>query len=183
MEALAARSTSRDFTPDTPGLSQAQLSNLLWATYGVNRPDGRRTAPSANNLKEITVYVLLERGAFLYDAEKHSLKPVVKSPESKKPVGDIRSLAGKQAFAKYAPVTLLMVADFSRRGGAEPDAAARELQGVNAGLIAQNAGLFCASEGLIGGVRMSLPYAELSAALGLPKTHRIVLAYSVGGKN
>jgi hypothetical protein len=184
MDALAARATSRDFTPDTPALSRQQLSNLLWAAYGVNRPDGRRTAPSANNLQEIAVYVLLAEGAFLYNAPEHRLDPVVAPGKSR--VGDIRELAGSQAFAKNAPVTLLLVADFAKRGGAdanpETDAAARELQGVNAGLIAQNIGLFCASEGLIGGVRMSLPREKLSAELGLAKTQRIVLAYSAGGK-
>ena len=58
MEALAKRATVRSF--DTTDISMQQLSNLLWASFGVNRPDGRRTAPSANNKQEIDIYVLLK---------------------------------------------------------------------------------------------------------------------------
>jgi hypothetical protein len=35
------------------------LANLLWAAFGINRPDGRRTAPSARNWQEIDIYVSL----------------------------------------------------------------------------------------------------------------------------
>src|ERR1700690_3269388 len=66
MEALAKRATVRSF--DTTDISTLQLSNLLGALFGVNRPDGRRTAPSANNKQEIDIYVLLKNGAYLYDA-------------------------------------------------------------------------------------------------------------------
>jgi hypothetical protein len=51
MEALANRKTNRDFTQDE--LTPQQLSNLLWAAAGVNRPDGRRTAPTARNAQQI----------------------------------------------------------------------------------------------------------------------------------
>jgi hypothetical protein len=48
MQALQKRSTSRDFGPDQ--LPHQVLSNLLWAAYGINRPEiGRRTVPSALN--------------------------------------------------------------------------------------------------------------------------------------
>jgi hypothetical protein len=42
MEALAARRSSRDFAPDP--LPLPLLAGLLWAAYGVNRPEGGRTA-------------------------------------------------------------------------------------------------------------------------------------------
>lgn len=49
MEALAARATNRALDPDK-SLSQQQLSNMLWAAWGINRPDGRRTAVSSHEL-------------------------------------------------------------------------------------------------------------------------------------
>ena len=75
MEALAKRSTARAF--DTKELSPQQLANLLWASFGINRPDGRRTAPSARNFQETDVYVLLKQGAYVYNAASNKLDLVV----------------------------------------------------------------------------------------------------------
>ena len=43
MEALAARRSSREFAPDPLPLSL--LAGVLWAAYGINRPEGGRTVP------------------------------------------------------------------------------------------------------------------------------------------
>ena len=48
MEALALRKTTRQFDAKKP-LSDAMLSNLLWAANGFNRAD-KRTAPTARNI-------------------------------------------------------------------------------------------------------------------------------------
>jgi hypothetical protein len=56
MQVLKDRSSSRSFSPEK--LSSQSLSNLLWAAFGINRPDtGKRTAPSAMDRQEIDVYV------------------------------------------------------------------------------------------------------------------------------
>src|SRR5271157_1083713 len=56
MQVLKDRHTSREFS--TQKLPAQVLSNLLWAAFGVNRPDsGKRTAPSAMNWQEIDIYV------------------------------------------------------------------------------------------------------------------------------
>ena len=103
MQALQKRSTSRDFSPDL--LPPQVLSNLLWAAYGINRPEiGKRTVPSASNCQEIDLYVSMASGLYLYDAKTNRLEPIVNE--------DIRSLTGKQPFVKTAPVNLIMVADF-----------------------------------------------------------------------
>ena len=62
MEALAKRTTVRAYS--TKDLSMQQLSNLLWASFGVNRKDGKRTAPSSNNKQEMELYVLLKTVIF-----------------------------------------------------------------------------------------------------------------------
>jgi hypothetical protein len=74
MEALAKRHSAREFA--TKELSPQMLSNLLWAAYGVNRPDKGRTAPSALNAQEIDIYVALPTGAYLYDASANQLQLV-----------------------------------------------------------------------------------------------------------
>ncbi len=73
MDALAKRSTSRAF--DSKDLSAEQLSSLLWAAFGINRADGKRTAPSANNKQATDIYVLLKRGAYVYDAKAEQTRP------------------------------------------------------------------------------------------------------------
>src|SRR5690349_8327683 len=57
MDTLSRRHSAREFAPDP--LPLPLLSGLLWAAYGVNRPDGGRTAPSAINAQEVDVYVAL----------------------------------------------------------------------------------------------------------------------------
>lgn len=172
MEALAKRSTARSFDPARE-LSQQQLSNLLWSAWGINRPDGKRTAPSANNKQEIDIYVLMKQGSYRYDAKAHALVFVAGK--------DIRELGGvpTQGFVKDAPVTLVIVADLSKLSQKD-DGAKREVANVNAGFIAQNVYLFCASEGLVTGTRMMIDRAKLGPALALKDRQLIVIAESVG---
>lgn len=170
MQALKARATSRTF--DTEKMPDQVLSNLVWAAFGVNRPDsGRRTAPSAQNWQEIDIYVAMANGTYVYDAKAHALTPVVS--------GDLRALTGRQGFAKDAPVTLVFVADYSRMGKASQED--KDLySAADTGYISQNVYLFSASEGLATGVRASIDRPALAKALKLRSEQKIILAQSVG---
>ena len=169
MEALKARQSTREFAPDK--LSQQTLSNLLWAAWGINREDGGRTAPSASNRQEIDVYVVMENGAFVYDAKANILKPVAS--------GDLRKLAGQQPFVAEAPLNLVYVGDFARWPGDEENNKLTTTA-VNTGFIAQNVYLFCASEGLATVIRAMVPKPELSKALLLRPEQHITLSQTVG---
>ena len=59
MDAFSNRHAERDFLlqKDIP---RQIVSNLLWATWGVNRADGKRTAPTAMDRRNIDVYVAKE---------------------------------------------------------------------------------------------------------------------------
>ena len=142
MQALSRRQTSRNFGPQK--LSQQLLSNLLWAADGVNRPDGKRTAPSAVNWQEIDIYVATAVGLYLYDANANALRPVLEK--------DIRAATGTQPFVKDAPVSLVFVADYAKMGDIS-DAEKMLYSAADTGFISQNVYLFCASEGLATGVR------------------------------
>lgn len=168
MQALKERKSVRDFGPEQ--LSRQMLSNLLWAAWGINREDGRRTAPSASNRQEIDVYVIMADGASIYDAKANALKPVARA--------DLRKLAGTQAYAADAPVNLVYVSDTSKLSG--DDAAKFAIANANTGFIAQNVYLFCASEGLGTVVRASVNRADLAKALNLRAEQRITLAQTVG---
>jgi SagB-type dehydrogenase family enzyme len=168
MEALAKRATVRAY--DTTDISMQQLSNLLWASFGVNRPDGRRTAPSASNKQEIDIYVLLKNGAYVYDAQNHKLYPV--TPE------DLRSQATDQRFAE-APVQLIFIADLAKRGENSEEGKLRTAS-MDCGYISQNTYLYCTSEGLVTAARGSVKREGLISKLKLRPDQKILLAHSVG---
>ncbi|MGQ9801319.1 MAG: nitroreductase family protein [Candidatus Saccharicenans sp.] len=170
MDCLKARQSQREFNPDK--LSPQLLSDLLWAAYGINRPDsGKRTAPSAVNWQNIDLYVATADGLFLYEAKEHALVQVLKE--------DIRALTGTQDFVKVAPVNLIYVGDYARipRGTDEDK---RFYSGAHAAFIAQNVYLFCASEGLATVVRASINREELAKAMKLRPEQKIMLAQTVG---
>jgi nitroreductase len=168
MKALKLRASSRAFAPDP--LPLQTLSNLLWAAWGINRPEeGKRTAPSARNWQEMDVVVVNATGAYLYDARTNALKPMA--------AGDLRPLTGVQDFVKEAPVNLLLVADASRMQGGE---GAQPMAYADAAFIAQNVYLFCASEGLAVVVRASFDGPALAKALKLTDKQTVVLAQTVG---
>jgi nitroreductase len=170
MQALKDRSSSREFS--TQKLPSQVLSNLLWAAFGVNRPEsGKRTAPSAANWQEVDIYAATAEGLYLYDAKPHVLKPVLSE--------DIRALTGLQAFVKDAPLNLIYVADLSRisRGTSEEK---DFFAAADTGFIAQNVYLFCASEGLATVVRANIDRPTLGKAMKLGPNQRITLSQTVG---
>lgn len=169
MQALKDRKTTRDFSPEK--LPAQVMSNLLWAAFGVNRPDpGKRTAPSAMDWQETDIYVATAEGLYVYDARRNELDPVLRE--------DVRGLTGTQSFVKDAPVNLVYVADLARTRGNSVD---RDLfVAADTGFIAQNVYLFCASERLATVVRGSIDRPALSKALRLRPDQRIMLAQTVG---
>ena len=169
MQTLKERKSVRDFAPDP--ISRQTLANLLWAAWGINRDDGRRTAPSASNHQEIDVYVVMAGGAYVYDAKANALQPVVGT--------DLRKLAGTQEFIATVPLNLVYVADTAKMGGGD-EAGKLAMANADTGFIAQNVYLFCASEGLGAVVRASVDRAALAKALNLRPEQRITLAQSVG---
>jgi len=169
MQVLRERKSSREFGPGA--LSPQTLSNLLWAAFGINRPDGRRTAPSAMNWQEVSIYVATGAGVYIYDAKANALQPVL--------AGDFRAATGTQSFVKDAAVNLIYVSDLSKTGGAA-SSEAEMYTAADVGFIAQNVYLYCASEGLATVVRASIDKPELAKRLNLQSQQKIILAQSVG---
>lgn len=169
-QALKDRKTVKEYGPGK--ISDQRLANLLWAAWGINRPDSRRTAPSALNKQEIDVYVANAQGIYLYDAKGNALIPVVS--------GDNRSLTYTQVDRfKDAPLHLVYVADLAKMAYGE-EAHKMILAAMDTGFIAQNAYLYCASDGLNTGFRVSIDKEKLGEAMKLKPSQRIMGAQSVG---
>ena len=116
-ESLQNRHTVRRFA-DTP-LTMQLLSDILWSANGVNRPNGKRTAPSALDKREILIYVALPGGGYFYDPEKHALEKICDT--------DLRSFCGRY----QAPCYLILVPDKNR----QPN---EIFAAVDAGYVSQN---------------------------------------------
>lgn len=171
-EALAARSSSRDFSPEM--LSLEELSGVLWAAAGVNREDGHLTAPSAMALYPIRVYAFLPEGVYRYDSKANVLNRVVE--------GDRRELTAMQDFAYTAPLNLVYVADYSVYAERnQPVDRIRFWCAADAGGYTENVNLYAAGNGLKTITRGSFKEEALLELLGLdPAQYCVILAQTVG---
>ncbi len=166
---LSIRGSSREFSPQP--LPAAILSNMLWVAFGISRSDGKRTAPSAHNVQDISIYVALPDGLYLYDPNTNGLKPILGE--------DVRRLAGIQPFVKDVTVNLIYVSDYAKMGRST-DEEKLFYSGAHTGFIAENVYLYCASEGLATVVRAMIDRPALAKAMKLRSDQKITLAQSVG---
>jgi nitroreductase len=170
MQTLKVRQSARTF--DTKALPPQELSNLLWAAFGINRPEsGKRTAPSAMNWQEIDVYVAMPEALYLYDAKLNCLKPIL--------FKDLREATGKQPFVKDAPLNLIYVADATKmKNASEQDQ--MFYSAADVGFIAQNVYLYCASQGLVAVMRGLVDRPVLAKAMNLRPEQKVMFSQTVG---
>ena len=162
---LNGRRSLRRFTD--AAVTQQELSTLLWAGFGVSGTKDRRTAPTAVNRREFTLYAILADGAYKYLPQTNELEKV--SGEDLRP------------FAKgnvAAPAYILIVADLKR-------AASDEYAAIDSGYISQN--LYLAATAMkmgscaLGSFRRDKEnVAKLKAALGLGEKDYPILSQAVG---
>jgi len=170
MQALKLRQSSRSF--DTAAISMQDISNLLWAANGINRPEsGKRTAPSAMNWQEIDIYVCLERGTFVYDAKANCLNLLQR--------GDVRPFCGVQEYVKSAPLNLVYISDYSRIKSTNEEEK-KFYSATDCSFMVQNVYLYCASQGLAVVVRSYIDHEKLGKALNLNQDQKIILSQTVG---
>ena len=163
---LAARRSIRKYKM-AARISAEELSTLLWAGFGVSGDDDRRTAPTAVNRREFTLYAIMPCGAYKYLPQTNEVEKV--SSE------DLRPLSGGNVTAH---AYILIVADLTR--AANPEYAA-----IDTGFISQN--LYLAATSLkmgscaLGGFRRNeANLAKLRAALGLAEHEKIMLSQAIG---
>ena len=171
MKALSDRCSTREFSTKT--LSVQDLSDLLWAANGINRPESeKRTAPSAMNKQDIDIYVVLPQGVYLYNPQAHELALINE--------GDYRAaVGGRQTWVLDAPLSIVLVSDLSRFG-AEEKKHFRTMAAMDAGIVSQNISLFCASANLATVPRGSMEFDQVKKALKLNDNQLLLLNQPVG---
>lgn len=207
METLAVRASATEWSERE--LNLQDLSDLLWAANGVNRPEiGKRTAPSAQNAQDVDIYVFNKDGAYLYDAREHALVPVAtgdlriqiapprrppqppagsqQTPGDKPQSGPPQpapagATAPTQASTAppQAPVILVLVTDVSRFRAGTPELK-REWGAIDVGIVSQNISLFCASTGLATRPKSSMDREKIRTVLNLTDSQYPLLNHPVG---
>ncbi len=169
-EALARRRSVRSFAPTK--LTEAELSQLLWAAQGITDDHGRRTAPSARAAYYLHLYVATTDGVFEYLPAGHQLKRLASR--------DVRAALSSQAMFADAPAVFLVTGEYERasqRGAAEMG---RRFVDLEAGHAAQNLLLEAVALGLgavpAGGVQP----AQVQQAASLPAVHMPIYLIPVG---
>lgn len=113
-EAILKRRSRREYN-DEP-LTIAEISQLLWAAYGVTDEKGYKTAPSAGALYPLEIYIVVGKakdilsGVYRYRPQKHELANVI--------YGDkrllLKSASLDQDAVSEAPVAIVFTAVYER---------------------------------------------------------------------
>jgi SagB-type dehydrogenase family enzyme len=173
MQALKQRKSSRSYSDKK--LTQQQLSDLLWAADGINRPDNKRTSPAAMAVYNTDIYVVLGEGIYLYEPVKQELKPIVK--------GDFRKATGMQDFVGTAALNLVYVYNPKDTKNPRMQQISQEKRlvwiDVEVGCMVQNVYLYCASEGLATVVRGMIDQKKFGEIIKV-KPEQVIIAQTVG---
>ncbi len=155
--ALGQRHSSRSFLDKEVSLEL--LSDVLWAANGINRDNGKRTAPTAMGIYYTEIYVALDRGVYRYEPAVHKLVLVTKE--------DLKSRLGLQRDSARAFAVLILTAHMDEFPAMINRNDALLMAHATAGCIAQNVYLAAASLGL--GTRMVAGFRkdEVQQGLGL----------------
>ncbi|MEM4035858.1 MAG: SagB/ThcOx family dehydrogenase [Fervidicoccaceae archaeon] len=155
-EALASRRSVREFSPDP--LTVEELSQILWAAYGVSETKwGLRTAPSAGARYPLVVYAVvgrggvsrgggesLEPGSYRYDPHAHALK-LIKRGDLR---ADLRRASLDQEWVEEAPVSLAISAIYERTTARYGSRGASRYVPMDLGHLGQNVYLQAVALGL-----------------------------------
>ena len=170
MNCLNERRTIRDFVEEE--ISVQEIANMLWAAYGVNRPEeSKLTVPSARNVQEIDVYLFTEKGVYIYNSYEHTIELIQE--------GDYRAKISSQKHFSVAPVSVVLVANYGRMKGFDKESL-EFYSAIDCGYVSQNIYLYCASSERMGTVACgAINRDEISTILGL-KNAKPLLAHPFG---
>lgn len=164
--ALQNRHTERDFS--VKEFSDKDLSTLLWAANGINRKDGKRTAPSAMNRQDIEIFVVRKDGAYFWNPQANVLE--------RRSDKDLRPAVAKgQQFTEKAPLSLVLVSNGEKFGDMS-----NKFGLADAGYVSQNICLICSAEGWACCPRATMDTETLKKELGLSEKQVPMLNNVVG---
>jgi SagB-type dehydrogenase family enzyme len=163
----------REFTGEP--LTDADISQLLWAAQGVTDPTGLRTAPSAGALYPLELYVSRSSGLYHYEPARHKLT-LSSNRDLRREIHD--AALGQDALVE-APAVFVITAVYARTRGRYEDRAERYVH-MEAGHAAQNLLLQAVALNL-GGVPIgAFDDERLGTVLGLPENETPLYLIPIG---
>lgn len=184
MQTLAVKASATEWSDKEVSLQD--LSDLLWAANGLNRPaENKTTASSALNAHDVDIFVFMKDGVYVYDFQNHELdwvrdgdlrgqiyrprpRPAAANPEAAEP-----------PQVTDAPIQLLLISDTDRfRIGSKE--LRYEWAALDAGIISQNISLFCAATGLKTRPRALVDKDRVRELLNLKESQYIFLNHPIG---
>ncbi|RLB05352.1 MAG: nitroreductase [Deltaproteobacteria bacterium] len=181
-EALFARRTVRSFAPTT--LTMDELSQLLWATYGISDPrQGKRTAPSAGALFPLELYIAvgeggvegLHSGIYHYLHARHALEIVAKGDRRK----EVAQASLWQMWMAEAPLMVIITAEYRRTTGKYRERGIRYVH-MEVGHAGENLLLQSVALELGAGIVGAFYDDKVAAVLEIPPHHEPLLIIPVG---
>jgi SagB-type dehydrogenase family enzyme len=166
-KALLERKSIRSYDPARK-LSPEEVSRLLWATTGVNRPDNRRTVPSARASYPVDAFIALPEGVYVYEPKGHLLKKILSE--------DIRAKIPNQDGFKSAAMIVLYVINKDKVLGGRMEWADLEI-----GCMGQSLFLEAVALGLASCIFASIAAESVAKTVGLKENQLLRIAQAVGG--
>ncbi len=153
-------------------LEPHQLSLLFKAANGTAHPGElhNRTAIAPMDAQCVSIYVLAQQGVFIYDVEAHRLKKVEKS--------DYRNKITSDPTIHKAPIVILYVMEPTHMTNIKEENRSNFAY-LQAGSIAQNICLYCASEDLATNLSYDLRKDDFSKNMKI-KASNLLFIQAVG---
>ncbi len=146
-EALLKRRSVRSYQKSP--LTLEEVSQLLWAAYGVTADWGGKTCPSAGATYPLVIYLVagevkdLKPGVYQYLPEEHSLKLVLEKDVRK----ELTAAAWQQEYILKAPINIIITANYERTTSHYGERGIRYVH-MEVGHCGQNIHLQCETMGL-----------------------------------
>ncbi len=156
MKVINARQSGRDYSDKK--ISEQELSNILWAAFGINS-QGKRTIPTARNQQDLKIFVIYNNIVWLYDGKNNVLNEYGKE--------DLMPYLATQNFVKQAPVHLIYA------GG-------KKYAEAHSGSAYENVYLYAAEKGLATVIRGLVNHDGLHRALNLNDEEIVTYHQTIG---
>lgn len=157
-------------------VSMEDLSTILWAGWGESH--GKRTAPTAMNAQDITLYVFLQSGVYRYNEKSNVLELVTK--------GDFRQNTDNPGGFAAKVTNIAIVSDFDKFTRVKNDDDKMSFGAMSAAYVSENLYLVCA--GLFPEIGTVTRYAryidknKVSEFLPLKDSEHVFLFQTIGYK-
>jgi nitroreductase len=177
-DAVKARTTSKNFTKKDVPLED--LSSILWAGNGLKKVDAvssaskaGRTIPYSGDNAYINIYVLTDKGAYLYVPEKNLLKQVAGK--------EVRDMVTPE-FLKNSSFMIIFTYDLTKvpsflKGNAN---AMEAMMSANSGYAAENIILASSSFKLNSIIMYNMKTADIPGILKLSKDEKPISFIQLG---